>query len=100
MKCFITSATSMLIYFRFALRSPPPFVAVSLSVPPNAPISHLVANPVPATRRRPGSDSRGDAKRGRGTGEEDERDLASAEIEGGWELVVQSGGGWAFWEQQ
>jgi hypothetical protein len=82
------------------LRSAPPFVAVSLSVPPTAPISHLAANPVPATRRRPGSDSRGDAKRGRGTGEEDERDMGSAEVEGGWELVMEKSGVWAFWERQ
>jgi len=75
-------------------------MAVSVSVPPHAPISHLATNPVPATRRRPGSDSRGDAKRGRGTGEEDERDMTTPETEGGWQLVAEKDGPWAFWETQ
>lgn len=79
-----------------------PFLSLSLTPFPHAPLSHLssVSPPVVGTSKRPNGKKR---KRGRGRGEEEEADRERMEDEGGWEAVLrpQDGGNqfeWHIWE--
>ncbi|GAA5856014.1 hypothetical protein JCM9279_003376 [Rhodotorula babjevae] len=82
-----------------------PFLSLSLTPFPHAPLSHLSAAspPVVGTSTRANGKKR---KRGRGRGEDEEADRVRVEDEGGWSCVVTRRDGeegtleWHLWEGQ